>query len=82
MVASPSVLERVASLPWAGIASFRQRILLRSVFLLLAVATLAMAVTLLQEERRSVIAAIKRTSAKRRSRCHRACIIPPGNWRC
>ena len=26
MVASPSVLERVASLPWPGIASFRQRI--------------------------------------------------------
>ena len=31
MVASPSVLERVASLPWPGIASFRQRILLRGV---------------------------------------------------
>jgi signal transduction histidine kinase len=74
MVASPSVLERVASLPWPGIASFRQRILLRGVFLLLAVATLAMAVTLLQEEKalsyRNYQTSFRKTQEQVSSRLH------------
>lgn len=46
-----AAFDRVQRLPWPGIASFRQRILLRGVFALLALATLAMALTLLQEEK-------------------------------
>lgn len=74
MAASASVLERVAALPWPGIASFRQRILLRSVFALLALATLAMALTLLQEEKslsyRSYQASFRKTQEQVSSRLH------------
>ena len=37
--------------PRLGLASFRRRILFRAVFLLLAIATLALAVVLLQDEK-------------------------------
>lgn len=43
----PDLLE----VPRLGLASFRRRILIRAVFLLLAVATLALAVVLLQDEK-------------------------------
>ena len=62
------------TLRWPGIASFRQRILLRSVFALLALATLAMALALLQEEKqlsyRNYQASFKKTQAQVSSRLH------------
>ena len=62
------------NLRWPGIASFRQRILLRSVFALLAMATLAMALALLQEEKqlsyRNYQASFKKTQAQVSSRLH------------
>lgn len=62
------------TLKWPGIASFRQRILLRSVFALLALATLAMALALLQEEKqlsyRNYQASFKKTQAQVSSRLH------------
>ena len=62
------------SLRWPGLASFRQRILLRSVFALLAIATLAMALALLQEEKqlsyRNYQASFKKTQAQVSSRLH------------
>jgi signal transduction histidine kinase len=61
-------------LRWPGIASFRQRLLLRSVFALLALATLAMALALLQEEKqlsyRSYQASFKKTQEQVSSRLH------------
>ncbi len=57
-----------------GIASFRQRLLLRSVFALLAIATLAMALALLQEEKqlsyRNYQASFKKTQEQVSSRLH------------
>ncbi len=74
MAASQSVLDRVQRLPWPGIASFRQRMLLRGVFALLALATLAMALTLLQEEKelsyRSYQAGFRKTQEQVSSRLH------------
>ena len=62
------------NLRWPGIASLRQRLLLRSVFALLAVATLAMALALLQEEKqlsyRNYQASFKKTQAQVSSRLH------------
>jgi hypothetical protein len=62
------------TLRWPGVASFRQRILLRSVFALLAMATLTMALTLLQEEKqlsyRSYQASFKKTQEQVSSRLH------------
>ena len=62
------------TLRWPGIASFRQRILLRGVFALLALATLAMALALLQEEKqlsyRNYQASFKKTQAQVSSRLH------------
>ena len=62
------------NLRWPGIASFRQRLLLRSVFALLAIATLAMALALLQEEKqlsyRNYQASFKKTQAQVSSRLH------------
>lgn len=46
-LALPELLE----VPRLGLASFRRRLLIRAVFLLLAVATLALAVVLLQDEK-------------------------------
>ncbi len=62
------------NLRWPGIASFRQRILLRSVFALLAISTLAMALALLQEEKqlsyRNYQASFKKTQEQVSSRLH------------
>ena len=43
--------ELALEVPRLGLASFRRRILIRAVFLLLALATLALAVVLLQDEK-------------------------------
>lgn len=75
-------------LAWPGIASFRQRILLRSVFALLAIATLAMALALLQEEKqlsyKSYQASFRKTQEQVSSRLHHpagqlALLNPPGS---
>ncbi len=74
-------------LAWPGIASFRQRILLRSVFALLAIATLAMALALLQEEKqlsyKNYQTSFKKTQEQVSSRLHHpagqlALLNPPG----
>jgi len=69
-----AALDRVQRLPWPGIASFRQRILLRGVFALLALATLAMALALLQEEKelsyRNYQSGFKKTQEQVSSRLH------------
>lgn len=60
--------ELAKEVPRLGLASFRRRILIRLVFLLLAVATLALAVVLLQEEKQRSYAnyqqAFRRTQAE------------------
>jgi signal transduction histidine kinase len=60
--------EPAKEAPRLGLASFRRRILIRAVFLLLAVATLALAVVLLQEEKQRSYAnyqqAFRRTQAE------------------
>ena len=75
-------------LVWPGIASFRQRILLRSVFALLALATLAMALALLQEEKqlsyKNYQASFKKTQEQVSARLHHpagqlALLNPPGS---
>lgn len=62
------------NLRWPGIASFRQRLLLRSVFALLAIAILGMALVLLHEEKqlsyRNDQASFKKTQAQVSSRLH------------
>lgn len=74
-------------LAWPGIASFRQRILLRGVFALLALATLAMALALLQEEKqlsyKNYQTSFKKTQEQVSSRLHHpagqlALLNPPG----
>lgn len=74
-------------LAWPGIASFRQRILLRGVFALLAIATLAMALALLQEEKqlsyKNYQTNFRKTQEQVSSRLHHpagqlALLNPPG----
>ena len=82
------------NLRWPGIASIRQRILLRSVFALLAIATLAMALAtlamalaLLQEEKqlsyRNYQASFKKTQEQVSSRLHhpagQLALLKPGS---
>ena len=76
--------------PRLGLASFRRRILIRGVFLLLALATLALAVVLLQDEKdrsyRNYQQGFRRTQAElmtrlttlRRSFATRGAVMPEG----
>src|ERR1700710_2399667 len=49
--ASPTWRERLAAWRWPGLAFFRLRLFFRGVFLLLAVATVAIALSVLQDEK-------------------------------
>src|SRR3954463_16793335 len=47
----PSLRQRLANWDWPGLAFFRLRLFFRGVFLLLAVATVAIALSVLQDEK-------------------------------